>query len=205
MNSPTTCKPALNNTAKKILNAAEVIFIEKGYAATSLRSISSSAGVNLSATHYHFGSKEGLFEAVIDRHIQPLTQRRFDALDNVLKDGHPITVEKIARAFLSPMLEGTVSQSLPKLLARLYGEPESMTRPLLIDKFGTTASRFVDALAIALPLCSKTELLWRFHFMVGAMIQLFNFDHPLSIEPVEESPEAGIDKLLSFVIAGLTQ
>ncbi|MBT5685956.1 MAG: TetR/AcrR family transcriptional regulator, partial [Gammaproteobacteria bacterium] len=49
------------NTQTKILDAAEYLFVEQGYAATSLRAIASAAGVNLAATHYYFGSKKGLF------------------------------------------------------------------------------------------------------------------------------------------------
>ena len=52
-------------TKDRILESAEKLFAEQGYAATSLRSIIAAAGVNLASVHYHFHSKESLLEAVM--------------------------------------------------------------------------------------------------------------------------------------------
>jgi len=51
-------------TRAAILQAAEEIFLEKGYADTSLSAIASRAGVTKSLIHHHFGSKEGLWRQV---------------------------------------------------------------------------------------------------------------------------------------------
>ena len=69
------------DTREKILDAAELLFIERGFAATSLRAIASRAGVNLAATHYHFGSKEGLLRATVDRRMEPLNEERVRLLE----------------------------------------------------------------------------------------------------------------------------
>ena len=50
-------------TKDKILDAAEALFMEHGFEATSLRAITATAGVNLAAVNYHFGSKEELFQS----------------------------------------------------------------------------------------------------------------------------------------------
>ena len=55
-----------SDTVQRILDAAEVLFAQKGFAETSLRAITSRAGVNLAAVNYHFGSKEALIQAVFD-------------------------------------------------------------------------------------------------------------------------------------------
>ena len=60
-----------SGTQDRILDAAETLFIQLGYAATSHRAIAHRAGVNLAATNYHFGSKKGLLAAVIHRQIEP--------------------------------------------------------------------------------------------------------------------------------------
>jgi AcrR family transcriptional regulator len=49
---------AQSETVERILDAAEQLFAEKGFAETSLRLITSKAGVNLAAVNYHFGSKK---------------------------------------------------------------------------------------------------------------------------------------------------
>jgi AcrR family transcriptional regulator len=45
------------DTKERILDAAERLFAERGFAGTSLRSVTKQAGVNLAAIHYHFGAK----------------------------------------------------------------------------------------------------------------------------------------------------
>jgi AcrR family transcriptional regulator len=49
-----------------ILNAAEELFAEKGFDGTSVRDIAHLAGVNLAMISYYFGSKEKLFEALVE-------------------------------------------------------------------------------------------------------------------------------------------
>ncbi len=68
-------------TKERILDAAEALFMEHGFEATSLRSITAAADVNLAAVNYHFGSKEELFQAVLTRRLDPMNQRRARAAD----------------------------------------------------------------------------------------------------------------------------
>ncbi len=53
-------KKELNETGKKILAAAEELFLEKGYSAVTTRDIARAAGVNLGLIPYYFGAKEAL-------------------------------------------------------------------------------------------------------------------------------------------------
>ena len=52
---------------ERILETAIRLFARKGYAATSLRELTSEAGANLSMVNYYFGSKQGVLEALFDR------------------------------------------------------------------------------------------------------------------------------------------
>src|ERR1700761_5696319 len=52
-----------------ILDVAEKVFSELGFDGASTRTISGEAGVNMAMLNYYFGSKEGLFLAVINRKI----------------------------------------------------------------------------------------------------------------------------------------
>ena len=60
------------DTATRILDVAERLFVEHGFEATSLRMITQQAEVNLAAVNYHFGSKDALFESVFMRRLTPL-------------------------------------------------------------------------------------------------------------------------------------
>lgn len=69
-----TKKPP-SNTRDILLGAASQVFAEKGFDGASVREITSRAGVNLGAITYHFGSKAGLFEAVLSSHQAPLVEK----------------------------------------------------------------------------------------------------------------------------------
>ena len=53
------------STKNKILDAADVLFANKGFNGTSLREITSQANVNLAAVNYHFGSKKELIKTIL--------------------------------------------------------------------------------------------------------------------------------------------
>ncbi|HQG39237.1 MAG TPA: helix-turn-helix domain-containing protein, partial [Chitinophagales bacterium] len=52
-----------------ILDAAERLFAEQGFEAVSVREISKAADINIAMVSYYFGSKEKLYEEVIQRKI----------------------------------------------------------------------------------------------------------------------------------------
>jgi AcrR family transcriptional regulator len=54
-------------TAARILDAAEATFAERGFAGTATREIARRAGVPFGTLHYHWGSKQQLWEAVFQR------------------------------------------------------------------------------------------------------------------------------------------
>ena len=79
--SSATDKPDLrrargNDTRKLILAAARDALAENGAAGTTTRSIADRAGVQLSLVHYHFGGKQQLLAAVLDRENEVLLERQ---------------------------------------------------------------------------------------------------------------------------------
>src|SRR4029453_9767910 len=94
-------KPVLDatsaDTKTRILDAAELLFMEHGFEATSLRQLTAAASVNLAAVNYPFGSKEELFEAVPTRRLDPMNQERIALLDRRESEagGKPLSCEKI--------------------------------------------------------------------------------------------------------------
>ena len=58
------------DTRRRILETALEVFAAEGYEGASTRQLAERAGVNLPAIQYYFGSKEGLFRAVIDSIIE---------------------------------------------------------------------------------------------------------------------------------------
>jgi TetR/AcrR family transcriptional regulator len=56
-----------SNTEQSILEAAEKLFFEKGFALTSTTEIARVAGCNQALVHYYFRTKEKLFDAVFEK------------------------------------------------------------------------------------------------------------------------------------------
>lgn len=63
-------------TRALILDAAREALAAEGYAGTTTRAIAERAGVRLSLVHYHFGGKQELLVAVLERENQRLLERQ---------------------------------------------------------------------------------------------------------------------------------
>lgn len=158
------------DTKQKILDTAERLIGEQGYAATSLRQIIAEAGVNLAAVHYHFGSKEELLDDLVLRRAGPVNEARIAMLDRIEAEmgNGPPAVERVLEAFLLPTAEAASRHPrFVKLMGRMLAE--GMMPGILQKHFQVAAGRFLGALRKALPDLPADELLWRVHFMVGAM------------------------------------
>ena len=64
-----------DSTKEALLQAAAPIFAHKGYPLARVRDIAASAGTNVAAINYHFGSKEGLYISVLHRLISSAIER----------------------------------------------------------------------------------------------------------------------------------
>ncbi len=70
-------------TAERILDAAETLFAERGYAGTTLRDVATAVGLRIPSLYNHFPNKESLYAAVLERGIQPV----FAALADFIAGG----------------------------------------------------------------------------------------------------------------------
>lgn len=152
------------DTKTRILDAAEKLFGENGFDATSLRDITTEADVNLAAVNYHFQSKESLIEAVILRTTDPVNRKRLAMLEAA---GPDASIEQIVEAFVGSVLEQDYQPMAP-LMARVLASPEIMKR-VFKQHMDNLSRCFADAVGRAVPELSHTELMWRLHFTAGAM------------------------------------
>lgn len=60
----------------RVLQAARTLFVEQGFHSTSMSQIAEKSGVTQSMLHYYFGSKQGLFQAVLSEAFVPLFSER---------------------------------------------------------------------------------------------------------------------------------
>ncbi|MEM7199095.1 MAG: TetR/AcrR family transcriptional regulator [Planctomycetota bacterium] len=197
--------PTPADTKSRILDAAEALFAEHGFPATSLRAVTAAADANLAAVHYHFGSKEALFRAVFERRLAPMNAARMARLD-ALEGTHP-ALEQILEAFLRPALE-LIQQPDGRRFMRLAAridEPGEHWKPV-ITQFDEVRQRFLAALRRALPGLPVEALFWRTHFMIGALCHTLGDTYRLRFvsdslcDPTDV--ETALHHLLPFAAAG---
>ena len=167
-----TLKPQ-HETRTRILDAAEELFMQHGFEGTSMRHLTSRAGVNLAAVNYHFGSKDALIEAVFRRRLDPMNVDRIAELEK-LEASNALSADGIIRAFLRPSLRLIEdakggSRNFIRLLGRTYTEPNKNLRALIGQMYAPTMERYKAALERALPQMPRDELVWRMHFMFGTL------------------------------------
>jgi AcrR family transcriptional regulator len=173
--TPNASARAVEERRQAILDMAEALFAENGIAATSVRSILATAGANVAAVHYHFGSKEKLVEQVFRRRAEKIANDRCRGLKRALAD--PDTawrLERIVRAFLESGFTGGDTPEgaarFARLRARISTEDTELARRLLAECFDTSSRQFIAALVAVLPDADEVAVAWRFHAMLGVMV-----------------------------------
>jgi AcrR family transcriptional regulator len=203
------------DTRERLLDAAELLFAEHGITGTTLRALTRSAKVNLAAVHYHFGGKEGLLDAVVERRATAMNRERLRELEELERcagDRVP-QVGDILRAFLLPGLRTLESagpetiEVLTRLSARITCEPPEQVEALVRKHFGVVMKRFLEALARALPDLRREVVEDRFRFAIGTLSHVFSGTFDLDMIPghpvCDSSDEERIQHLIVFLAAGL--
>ncbi len=94
------------STREAMILAAERLFAENGLDGVSLREIAAAAGQrNNSAAQYHFGSKQGLVDAVFEYRMERIDQRRRAMLAALDGAGRGQDLRELLEAFVHPLAE----------------------------------------------------------------------------------------------------
>ncbi len=193
-----------------ILDAAEVIFSDKGYAGTALREVADQANVTQALINYYFGSKFGLFQAVFLRRGELISRERLERLEALETQKRP-EVRTIVRTFLEPVLSLRATfqgRAFLRLQARLHTEPSEISYSLRSEAYGGSTQRYVAVLRKALPTLSELDACWRVTFMIGTYLYAFSDTHrmeemaPKGTYDVNDTEEL-IDQVTRFMVGGL--
>lgn len=203
------------DTKQRILDAAEQLFAADGYHATSLRSITAIAEVNLAAVNYHFGSKEALLEAVILRRLAPLNEIRLGQLEELLKRAEQTdtipSCRDVLRTFVEPTLrlrqQGSATENFIALIGRTLAEPRGIAMSIFMHHMSPLMTRLFQALSKALPGLSRQDIFWRLHFAIGSMSHIMRCHERHAMVPDDLDIAVPVDdlveKFLDFTTAGM--
>ncbi len=160
----------LSGTKFALIEAASTLFAEKGFEVVSVREITGLAGANVASVKYHFGSREGLIDAVVARMATPVNEERLRRLDELEKR----TVRTLLAAFFEPLLSQIQSSPLSeklfvKLMGRVVGDRPYEFPEEVMGQFREVARRYVPAFMEACPGLSSEDVFWRIHFSFGVL------------------------------------
>ncbi|WP_218508599.1 TetR/AcrR family transcriptional regulator [Variovorax sp. dw_308] len=167
--------PSLDS-ADVLLVTAQQLFAEKGIDAVSMREIARESGQrNNSALHYHFGSKEALIQAILQRGMVKIDGLRNDYLDRVFVEQRHTDLRALVEAIVWPLATGlatTQVNSYNRFLAAAQMHPE-------VDLAGSTREdgergfrRIQDMLEPLLP--AVPPLLLRQRFLAAVAFVIFS-------------------------------
>lgn len=200
-------------TKDKILDVAEALFAEHGFNDTSLRTITSKAGVNLASVNYHFGDKKTLVRAVLNRYLEAFMPAVSDALITLNLNSN-ISMNQVFEALRGPLMalnhvrpNGTSRFML--LIGRGYTDVQGHLRWFISTRYQETLTLFVESVLQAKPTLSKQELFWRLHFTLGtcvftmassqALAEIAHNDYGQKVDA-----QSVLDQLIPYLAAGVS-
>lgn len=162
-------EPAPPNARERILDAAERAFALDGFAGAGMKAIATDAEVAQGLLHYHFGTKDGLYAAVIARRSALINAARAALLDRV-DFSRPDALEQVFDALVRPPLgpEGG-GADYARIFATL-AVGGARDQDLVRTHYDDTARRFIAAIRRAEPRADPEAAAWVYSFSIGALV-----------------------------------
>jgi AcrR family transcriptional regulator len=190
-----------------IMDAAEVVFANQGYAGTTLREISVLAGVTQALITYYFGSKFDLFSETFLRRATLIADARIESLAALQAEGKAKDVVAIVEAFLQPVLQLRATEQGPAFLrlhARLHTEPPNLSYELRKTAYDESTHLYIEALHHALPHLSRLDIHWRMTLMIGTYLYALSDTNRMEdMVPESYDPRDG-SRLMAETVAFIT-
>jgi len=121
-------------TRERIMKAAERLFAERGYDATSIRAIVAKARVNQAAINYHFDGKDGLYREVLRTAFRALTEQQLDHADEMKAMSREAALAEFIRRQLRPLLGRDEYSRHMRILNWETVRPTAVFRKLLSEE-----------------------------------------------------------------------
>jgi AcrR family transcriptional regulator len=201
-----------DHTAHRLVIAAESLFASGGEEGTSLRAITRQARSNAAAVHYHFGGRDELLRAVLDRQLSPLHERRLRLLTQAAAEhGDPVPVAAILDAAVRPDLELIDSLRrdevrVARFLGRAHMLPGAPIAEFVEHQFTALADLVIAPLRAGLPGIDPAELRQRLRLVTAAVVMLYatapgpDEPGPLGTDDLDEQ----VRRLVAFTAAGIS-
>jgi AcrR family transcriptional regulator len=203
------------STEERLLAAAEKLFAERGFAATSVRDITAEAGTSVAAVNYHFGGKDSLYRELFLRRLRGMREQRLEAIRSVVAEaedgGVPLDPSRLLRvfadAFLEPVSDWERGRNLVRLLTREFVDRNLPSEVFCEEMIRPVETAFVAALRRAIPGLAERDAVLAAHFFVAQLMYLVDMASLVGTldgrHALGGSFESLTDEIVRFSTAGL--
>ena len=195
-----------DRTRALILDAAERLYADRGFADVTLRDIVAAAGVNLAAVNYHFGSKDELIaELFVTRSIATNRARLNELKAAEAEGGGRAEIDAILRALVGPTLRGCLGPENERSTAARFMIRASIESVPPIRRIKNREidhlRKFAAAMRRSLPDCSEVDLYWGLHFALAMAHQTIRDSERLSKLSEGQCDLNDVDGVIERIVA----
>jgi AcrR family transcriptional regulator len=194
------------------MDAAEALFIERGYEGTSIRDVARRARSHLGTLHYFWGNKDALFRAVCARRFEAIQAEQLRRLRACRAAGTAAGVDAVVRALIEPPLlvadAGAAERDAVRLLyGRALTEPSAAVMRSVRELFRESTRLFVTLLRARCRGLDARQFYWRLTCALGAFIfaQSFGdrvaFAYGKGLGPLDSARV--VDEITGFIVRGI--
>ena len=178
---------------ERLLNAAEVLFCDRGFEATGVRDIATAANCNVAAVNYYFGGKESLYVEVWRRVLGAMREARLASIERVMRSDRQPTLEELlgsyARSFVEPLVGEGSSRRFITMMAREMVDPHLPPDMFAAEMIGPVMAALSEALIQLCPGLEQSKAQLAILSVVGQLVHT-----SCAVGMLEHSGHAGLPK-----------
>jgi AcrR family transcriptional regulator len=197
-------------TRERIVKAAERLFAERGYEATSIRAIVAKARVNQAAINYHFGGKDGLYREVLRAAFRALTEHQLSHAQDTRTMPREEALAEFVRHQLRPLLMRDELSRHMRIFNWETVHPTTIYRKLVSEEAAPFMGLAVDLIRRFLPAADQRTLMFAAVWLIGQCSVFLRHREQLANPPVSlVLDEPAIEELAKgithWALSGLAQ
>ncbi|MCF7956357.1 MAG: CerR family C-terminal domain-containing protein [Phycisphaerae bacterium] len=206
-------KKSSDDTATRILDAAEVLFSENGFSGTSSRDITRSAGCNVASINYYFGGKDNLYKQVCKRRLNAIRDFRINSInDYMAQQPEEVSLEGLlhnfSKAFLAPLIGDASGRNVMKLMMREMLYPQLVANMVFDEMILPMSAVLRQAMIKICPDLDEKQVMWAIFSLVGQLLHTMHIQGILSNQPEGEftsvfKVSSAIDHIVAFTVFGV--
>jgi AcrR family transcriptional regulator len=187
-------------TRDRILKAAERLFAERGYEATSVRAIVGKARVNQAAVNYHFAGKEGLYREVLRAAFRALTEHQLAHAEEVKTMSREQALGEFVRRQLRPLTARDEFSRHMRIFNWETAHPTAVFRKLLREETAPFMGLAVDLVRRFMPEADQGTLVLAAIWLIGQCgVFVRNREQLAELAAALSLEEPGVDQLAQLI------